>query len=312
MCFLFFFFSSRRRHTRFDCDWSSDVCSSDLLVERRRYPELLQQAELGPEPGEPDDRVQLAQRPERRRQRGRGAPEQRRQRRRGDVGEREPCRVRCAPHVCGPGPGEGGVVDRDEAIDRQDAGLQIHRASRYHRAVSATPRATGYWGAKPSSVIARVGSQTQRSCASSRRRSRLRIAAACPSRAQPSAATATAQARGTGTLRSSGWRWSARPTARANSRQVTGSGYATQYVRWIACSESAAASSTRTRSATWTRLTSRSHEPTVSATPRRTSRKSLSTPRSRGPYTDVGRMIVAGTRSANACAVASASSFECP
>src|SRR6266478_8373736 len=27
----FFFFSSRRRHTRFDCDWSSDVCSSDLL-----------------------------------------------------------------------------------------------------------------------------------------------------------------------------------------------------------------------------------------------------------------------------------------
>src|SRR2546430_5378840 len=29
--FLFlFFFSSRRRHTRFDCDWSSDVCSSDL------------------------------------------------------------------------------------------------------------------------------------------------------------------------------------------------------------------------------------------------------------------------------------------
>src|SRR5256886_3082311 len=30
---VFFFFSSRRRHTRFDCDWSSDVCSSDLLVE---------------------------------------------------------------------------------------------------------------------------------------------------------------------------------------------------------------------------------------------------------------------------------------
>src|SRR2546430_8518703 len=27
-----FFFSSRRRHTRFDCDWSSDVCSSDLNV----------------------------------------------------------------------------------------------------------------------------------------------------------------------------------------------------------------------------------------------------------------------------------------
>src|SRR2546430_5857297 len=29
---LFFFFSSRRRHTRFDCDCSSDVCSSDLVA----------------------------------------------------------------------------------------------------------------------------------------------------------------------------------------------------------------------------------------------------------------------------------------
>src|SRR5260221_7700170 len=28
---VFFFFSSRRRHTRSLCDWSSDVCSSDLL-----------------------------------------------------------------------------------------------------------------------------------------------------------------------------------------------------------------------------------------------------------------------------------------
>src|SRR5260221_8199983 len=27
---IFFFFSSRRRHTRSLCDWSSDVCSSDL------------------------------------------------------------------------------------------------------------------------------------------------------------------------------------------------------------------------------------------------------------------------------------------
>src|SRR2546427_4847696 len=26
------FFSSRRRHTTFDCDWSSDVCSSDLVM----------------------------------------------------------------------------------------------------------------------------------------------------------------------------------------------------------------------------------------------------------------------------------------
>src|SRR6266853_3436378 len=30
LLFFFFFFSSRRRHTIFDCDWSSDVCSSDL------------------------------------------------------------------------------------------------------------------------------------------------------------------------------------------------------------------------------------------------------------------------------------------
>src|SRR2546430_5447435 len=32
VCSSFFFFSSRRRHTRFDCDWSSDVCSSDLAL----------------------------------------------------------------------------------------------------------------------------------------------------------------------------------------------------------------------------------------------------------------------------------------
>src|SRR5438093_3319152 len=33
-CFLFFFFSSRRRHTRLVSDWSSDVCSSDLAAVR--------------------------------------------------------------------------------------------------------------------------------------------------------------------------------------------------------------------------------------------------------------------------------------
>src|SRR2546427_3030916 len=38
--FLFFFFSSRRRHTRFDCDWSSDVCSSDLVQDAGRFLEL--------------------------------------------------------------------------------------------------------------------------------------------------------------------------------------------------------------------------------------------------------------------------------
>src|SRR5256886_12418134 len=34
LALLRFFFSSRRRHTRFDCDWSSDVCSSDLKGSR--------------------------------------------------------------------------------------------------------------------------------------------------------------------------------------------------------------------------------------------------------------------------------------
>src|SRR6266480_1883667 len=32
--FFYFFFSSRRRHTRLTCDWSSDVCSSDLGRDR--------------------------------------------------------------------------------------------------------------------------------------------------------------------------------------------------------------------------------------------------------------------------------------
>src|SRR2546430_9651196 len=32
MFLVLYFFSSRRRHTRFDCDWSSDVCSSDLMA----------------------------------------------------------------------------------------------------------------------------------------------------------------------------------------------------------------------------------------------------------------------------------------
>src|SRR5256886_13216126 len=41
-CCCFFFFSSRRRHTRFDCDWSSDVCSSDLFSHANRF--LLQAA----------------------------------------------------------------------------------------------------------------------------------------------------------------------------------------------------------------------------------------------------------------------------
>src|SRR6266571_2359411 len=34
---FFFFFSSRRRHTRLTCDWSSDVCSSDLHAARTHH-----------------------------------------------------------------------------------------------------------------------------------------------------------------------------------------------------------------------------------------------------------------------------------
>src|SRR2546421_5880031 len=45
--FIFFFFSSRRRHTRSDRDWSSDVCSSDLRL-RRRAREV---EERGSDPG---------------------------------------------------------------------------------------------------------------------------------------------------------------------------------------------------------------------------------------------------------------------
>src|SRR2546429_3032255 len=38
---MFFFFSSRRRHTRCSRDWSSDVCSSDLaqVASSREYPD---------------------------------------------------------------------------------------------------------------------------------------------------------------------------------------------------------------------------------------------------------------------------------
>src|SRR2546430_7358665 len=47
--FFFFFFSSRRRHTRFDCDWSSDVCSSDLnfQMELDEKPLLVADGALG-------------------------------------------------------------------------------------------------------------------------------------------------------------------------------------------------------------------------------------------------------------------------
>src|SRR2546430_8957835 len=54
-CMIYcFFFSSRRRHTRFDCDWSSDVCSSDLsLIDNSRDFSSLR---LGREDATPDHR----------------------------------------------------------------------------------------------------------------------------------------------------------------------------------------------------------------------------------------------------------------
>src|SRR5258707_10008086 len=38
-CFGYFFFSSRRRHTRYWRDWSSDVCSSDLKTLTKYRPQ---------------------------------------------------------------------------------------------------------------------------------------------------------------------------------------------------------------------------------------------------------------------------------
>src|SRR5438034_4440248 len=45
---ILFFFSSRRRHTRSLCDWSSDVCSSDLspAVGRASSPVLLERLQV--------------------------------------------------------------------------------------------------------------------------------------------------------------------------------------------------------------------------------------------------------------------------
>src|SRR5260370_10345225 len=42
----FFFFSSRRRHTRFKCDWSSDVCSSDLFAGNQTKESIMAQSML--------------------------------------------------------------------------------------------------------------------------------------------------------------------------------------------------------------------------------------------------------------------------
>src|SRR5207249_2472235 len=45
--FLFFFFSSRRRHTRSKRDWSSDVCSSDLMFGRDEFRPVIDALTIG-------------------------------------------------------------------------------------------------------------------------------------------------------------------------------------------------------------------------------------------------------------------------
>src|SRR5699024_11989342 len=53
--FVFFFFSSRRRHTRSKRDWSSDVCSSDLL-EKSCFVTLAHPKYTKPQKGNKTDR----------------------------------------------------------------------------------------------------------------------------------------------------------------------------------------------------------------------------------------------------------------
>src|SRR5436190_19769885 len=55
MYIVFFFFSSRRRHTRSLCDWSSDVCSSDLEA---RLLGQVEEARLGKRTFLRDDRIE--------------------------------------------------------------------------------------------------------------------------------------------------------------------------------------------------------------------------------------------------------------
>src|SRR2546428_4252905 len=52
-----FFFSSRRRHTRSDRDWSSDVCSSDLITRVRMAEYSEAQIEAYVATGEPLDKA---------------------------------------------------------------------------------------------------------------------------------------------------------------------------------------------------------------------------------------------------------------
>src|SRR3989454_8902224 len=64
LCLFFFFFSSRRRHTRLQGDWSSDVCSSDLIgavvAEREREERVAVEGRVGRR-----ERAREAEHPER-------------------------------------------------------------------------------------------------------------------------------------------------------------------------------------------------------------------------------------------------------
>src|SRR5947209_13673563 len=73
ICAVVFFFSSRRRHTRYWRDWSSDVCSSDLGAAHGNFPICLEAAEMiephdvhllhqGAEAGHPPGEAALAHR----------------------------------------------------------------------------------------------------------------------------------------------------------------------------------------------------------------------------------------------------------
>src|SRR3712207_7931484 len=96
---IFFFFSSRRRHTRYWRDWSSDVCSSDLAQRADAGAQLAEQAlAVGQERAL--DREALDRRVERRRSRLDRLLQLRR-----DVGERseerrvgKECRSRWSPY----------------------------------------------------------------------------------------------------------------------------------------------------------------------------------------------------------------------
>src|SRR5207247_2839839 len=60
LCFLCFFFSSRRRHTRSTRDWSSDVCSSDLGLNSGSWWLCWEDSQVGcggPADGDYDDAV---------------------------------------------------------------------------------------------------------------------------------------------------------------------------------------------------------------------------------------------------------------